>query len=104
MTSILVHRDIKPNNILLTYPNNKGEVRAVISDFGISKQPKPGHHSITRTITAGSQGWIAPEIIDSDISANSRYVCQYFFNFASTDLCLHFFFKVFRLKVDFVAS
>ncbi|KAJ8963537.1 hypothetical protein NQ317_019034, partial [Molorchus minor] len=34
----IVHRDIKPHNVLLSVPDHKGEVRAKISDFGLCKK------------------------------------------------------------------
>ena len=36
----IVHRDIKPHNVLISMPGKKGEVRAMISDFGLCKKLK----------------------------------------------------------------
>ena len=36
----IVHRDIKPQNVLISMPGKKGEVRAMISDFGLCKKLK----------------------------------------------------------------
>ena len=56
-----VHRDIKPHNILLTDDPVNGGLKAVISDFGISRKLSPGRNSMTATTTKGTEGWIAPE-------------------------------------------
>lgn len=36
----IVHRDIKPQNVLISMPGKKGDVRAMISDFGLCKKLK----------------------------------------------------------------
>ena len=35
-------RDIKPQNVLISAPGKRGEVRAMISDFGLCKKLKLG--------------------------------------------------------------
>ena len=55
-----VHRDIKPHNILLTNDPVNGGLKAVISDFGISRKLPPDRNSMT-TNKKGTEGWIAPE-------------------------------------------
>lgn len=66
----IVHRDIKPENILISFrkrPNNKRSV--MISDFGLSKQldnhETHGHSSSVLRYFDGTQGWMAPEIIEA---------------------------------------
>ncbi|CAD5211342.1 unnamed protein product [Bursaphelenchus okinawaensis] len=62
----IVHRDLKPQNILLSTLNVKGHVRVKISDFGLCKQVKLGHASISKVSgLVGTEGWIAPEAINN---------------------------------------
>lgn len=50
----IIHRDIKPQNILITLPDIKNNVRAMISDFGLSKRIDNGVVSVTNR--AGAAG------------------------------------------------
>ncbi|KAF7662674.1 hypothetical protein LDENG_00230280 [Lucifuga dentata] len=60
----IVHRDLKPRNILLSAPNTLGQVRALISDFGLCKKIPDGRSSFSlRSGIPGTEGWIAPEVL-----------------------------------------
>jgi serine/threonine protein kinase len=48
----VVHRDIKPDNIFLSYQNDRPEPIAKVLDFGISKLDAPGGLSLTQTGSA----------------------------------------------------
>ncbi|XP_069386162.1 serine/threonine-protein kinase/endoribonuclease IRE1 [Paralichthys olivaceus] len=60
----IVHRDLKPRNILLSVPSALGQVRALISDFGLCKKIPDGRTSFSmRSGIPGTEGWIAPEVL-----------------------------------------
>jgi serine/threonine-protein kinase/endoribonuclease IRE1 len=72
----IVHRDIKPENILISFckrPSNKRTV--MISDFGLSKQLSSqdnyGHSSSVLRYFDGTQGWMAPEIIEAKLEGKN---------------------------------
>lgn len=59
-----VHRDIKPQNVLISLPDAKNSMRAMISDFGLCKKLNLGKASFSRRSgITGTEGWIAPEML-----------------------------------------
>uniref|UniRef100_A0A674K2T0 Serine/threonine-protein kinase/endoribonuclease IRE1 n=1 Tax=Terrapene triunguis TaxID=2587831 RepID=A0A674K2T0_9SAUR len=67
----IVHRDLKPCNILISVPNSHGQIRAVISDFGLCKKLQGGRHSFSlRSGIPGTEGWIAPEVLRENPQEN----------------------------------
>ena len=73
----IIHRDIKPQNILIAYPRpSQKNLRFVISDFGLCRTLPKDVSTLIGTVgaNAGTVGWKAPELIgttrtDSDPSA-----------------------------------
>ncbi|ODV63506.1 bifunctional endoribonuclease/protein kinase IRE1, partial [Ascoidea rubescens DSM 1968] len=61
----IVHRDIKPQNILVTNSKtNPNGYRVLISDFGLCKKLEPDQSSFRGTTAAsGTSGWRAPELL-----------------------------------------
>uniref|UniRef100_A0A8B9FLW6 Serine/threonine-protein kinase/endoribonuclease IRE1 n=1 Tax=Amazona collaria TaxID=241587 RepID=A0A8B9FLW6_9PSIT len=60
----IAHRDLKPCNILISVPNPHGQIRAIISDFGLCKKLQGGRQSFSlRSGIPGTEGWIAPEVL-----------------------------------------
>uniref|UniRef100_A0A4W3K9Q0 Serine/threonine-protein kinase/endoribonuclease IRE1 n=1 Tax=Callorhinchus milii TaxID=7868 RepID=A0A4W3K9Q0_CALMI len=67
----IVHRDLKPHNILISMPNAHGRAKPLISDFGLCKKLAAGRHSFSRRSgVPGTEGWIAPEVLNEDCPAN----------------------------------
>jgi len=71
----IVHRDIKPQNILvsapklsLTNPTTSQPPRLLISDFGLCKKLEGDQNSFraTTAFAAGTSGWRAPELLVDD--------------------------------------
>ncbi|KAK7042383.1 hypothetical protein R3P38DRAFT_2890191 [Favolaschia claudopus] len=70
----LVHRDIKPQNILVSAGTGRGgakSYRMLISDFGLCKKLDIDQTSFLPTnhgpMAAGTVGWRAPEILRGDV-------------------------------------
>jgi serine/threonine-protein kinase len=59
----IVHRDIKPHNVMMV-PLGDGQSRAVLLDWGISKQLRPGGAPMP-TMVAGTPHFLSPEVVDA---------------------------------------
>ncbi|KAF8337115.1 uncharacterized protein EI90DRAFT_3044948 [Cantharellus anzutake] len=73
----IVHRDIKPQNILFSQAKN-GQHRMLISDFGLCKKLELDETSFVPTrhghLGAGSIGWRAPEILRGEVNLDVTIV------------------------------
>lgn len=65
----IVHRDIKPTNILILVPDHSGGLNSKpqmkIGDFGLSEVLKSEQEDLStqnKTNPRGTRGWIAPEL------------------------------------------
>ncbi|XP_038842117.1 serine/threonine-protein kinase/endoribonuclease IRE1-like [Salvelinus namaycush] len=67
----IVHRDVKPNNILFSIPDHHGQVIVKITDFGMAKMLDIGRQSYSMSSGAmGTMGWNAPEVLKKDSKNN----------------------------------
>jgi serine/threonine protein kinase len=65
----LIHRDVKPENILISCDNPSAIKWA---DFGLSRAVVTGSRSFTWSQLKGTERWLAPELIQSDVKTKVR--------------------------------
>ncbi|KAI0085304.1 kinase-like domain-containing protein [Irpex rosettiformis] len=71
----IIHRDIKPQNILVSHAKRGAGHQMLISDFGLCKKLELDQTSFYLmahgAMAAGTIGWRAPEILRGDVSLDS---------------------------------
>ncbi|ODM88445.1 Serine/threonine-protein kinase/endoribonuclease IRE2, partial [Orchesella cincta] len=69
----IIHRDIKPQNILLLKDDSDNQVYAKLADFGISKQLSEDKSDLTVTSSSGTEGWMAPELLQTKVDGSPGF-------------------------------
>ena len=61
----IVHKDIKPSNILICTSSNTDEPIGKLADLGLAKQLNKFHDTFSVSSGQGSRGWMAPELMQA---------------------------------------
>jgi serine/threonine-protein kinase len=68
----LLHRDVKPANILLSQPNRDGQRHVYLADFGIARQLADANGLTATNLTVGTVAYGAPEqLMGEDIDGRA---------------------------------
>jgi serine/threonine-protein kinase len=68
----LLHRDVKPANIILANPDDEGEQRVLLTDFGIARDVNDISGLTTTNMTVGTMAYSAPEqLMGEDIDGRA---------------------------------
>ena len=72
----IIHRDINPNNILISFPSGTSDGKMKLADFGLSRIVPENQKRLNRTKLragysyrfgpCGTMGWMAPEISNNE--------------------------------------
>jgi serine/threonine protein kinase len=70
----IIHKDIKPSNILLKKKPDAEEFVVKITDFDLCVPPHPHTLNLqTRKLFAGTRSFMAPELIELPLPSHSRH-------------------------------
>ncbi|HET8935312.1 MAG TPA: serine/threonine-protein kinase [Polyangiales bacterium] len=73
----VLHRDLKPDNVLLRYPSPH-EPHAVITDFGLARAFRAGQRHVTASRTlVGSAAYLAPEQVEESLLTEASDVYSF---------------------------
>ena len=73
-TPTILHRDLKPQNILVDRDNELGDVTLKLADFGLAKEFPNQSTAVAATGNVGTPLWMAPEVC-SDPGEIRTYYC-----------------------------
>ncbi len=59
----LIHRDIKPGNVLIYVDSTDGQITMKLADFGLSKSVNERGSYTMRSGVKGTNKWLAPELL-----------------------------------------